>query len=68
LRVRASFARPGLAFLEKNSDTSTARPMRRALEGGFDMSPLLAAVLSVAFMVSFILVFGVVPGLRGKGH
>jgi hypothetical protein len=32
------------------------------------MSPLLAAVLSVAFMVSFILVFGVVPGMRGKGH
>ena len=32
------------------------------------MSPLPAAIVAVAFMVSFILVFGVVPGLRGKGH
>ena len=32
------------------------------------MDPLLAAIVAVTFMVSFIFVFGVIPGLRGKGH
>ena len=32
------------------------------------MSPLPAALIGVAVMMSFILVFGLVPGLRGKSH
>jgi hypothetical protein len=32
------------------------------------MDPLLAAVTAVTFMAVFIVVFGVIPGLRGKGH
>jgi hypothetical protein len=32
------------------------------------MDPLLAAAVAVTFMVTFIFVFGVVPGLRGKRH
>lgn len=32
------------------------------------MDPLLAAVTAVIFMATFIVVFGVLPGLRGKGH
>jgi hypothetical protein len=32
------------------------------------MSPSLAALLAVAFMVSFIVVFGIVPGWLGRGH
>jgi hypothetical protein len=30
------------------------------------MDPFLAALVAVGYMVTFIVIFGVVPGLRGK--
>jgi hypothetical protein len=68
LRVRASSSQRVLASCEENRRGRAARSLRCAAEGGFDMSPLLAAALGVAIMVSFVFVFGVVPGLRGRGH
>jgi hypothetical protein len=32
------------------------------------MSPLVAAIAACAFMVGFIVVFGVLPGLRARSH